>query len=103
MAKETITIPMRIRWTINNILMRHTPKRILKKFAEGKYQDNLTKDEPRPKGHMRWKRVERLINRCLDCGFYLKSHQELNIDPLGQSFLEAYEITKSYKLSQLWR
>lgn len=103
MARKSITIPMRIEWTVNTVLMRLTPKSVLRKLAEGRYQDNLTKDDPRPKGHMRWRRTERLLYRALGCGFYLKSEQELNIDPLGQSFLEAYEITKSYKLSQLWR
>ena len=84
----------RARWAVNRFLVRNTPKYILDKFRKGLYQDFLSDGQRKPH-HLSWPHTRRLINRCLDCGFYVKSVQDLNVDPLGQTYLEVYEFVKS--------
>ena len=91
------SLRMRLAWAKNTFLVKHTPRRVLDKFEKGEYQDFMTKDDPRPKGWMKWRRVNRLINRCLECGFYIKSHQDLNTDPLGETYIEAYNAIRGWK------
>lgn len=79
-------------WKINRFRIRHTPERILKKFVNGKYLDytDYCDGTVRRRGCLSWRRTERLIDRCLNCGMYIKSHQDLNVDPLGDTYLETY-------------
>lgn len=87
-----ITTAERIRWALNTIIVRNTPKRILKMFREGRYLNytDACNGVTHKKGYLSWPHTRRLIERCLDLGFYLKSHQDLNTDPLSVSFFEAY-------------
>ena len=93
---NTPSIKDRIRWSKNSFLIRHTPKRVLGKFRNGQYQEFPDKNKPTPKGWMKWKRVKRLISRCLDTWDFYKSSQDVNTDPLGQTYLEAYEAVQNH-------
>lgn len=80
---------------INRLIVRFTPKSVLKHFREGTYETNLSKEHPTI-GYMPWKKTQKWLLRALacDCGYY--SSQELNTSPLGEIFLEIYDSLKKY-------
>ena len=94
-----ISLIEKMRWAVNAFLIRHTPNRILNKFREGRYLDcsDYCDGTARKKGYLSWRRTERLIERCLDCGLYIKSHQDLNVEPLALTYLETYYLVQKQK------
>ena len=94
-----ISLIQKMRWAISAFLIRNTPNRILNKFRDGRYLDytDYCEGTARKKGYLSWRHTERLIERCLDCGLHIKSHQDLNAEPLSLTYLETYHLLRSKK------
>lgn len=91
-----ITPIEKMKWAVNAFIIRNTPNGILKRFREGRYltYTDACNGTEHKRGYLSWPHTNRLIDRCTHCGFYLKSHQDLNTEPLALSFLEAYYHTR---------
>ena len=91
---KTITFLKSVIWAVNRQLIRHTPVRILDKFRSGRYLDytDFCDGTAHRRGFLSWRRTRRLIGRCLNCGIYIKSHQDLNAEPLALTYLQTYYL-----------